>query len=203
MKDQILHIGGGLSFKDIDQAKEYYQNTFDIEFKPGKSWKDWLAWTLEDKYEFLEMKRPDGGNTNYEIWKTVFEKYLAKINSAELTVVCHSLGTIFFMKYLTENKFLKKIKQIHFVAPIVANEFQFENDPENTGSFTFDFSKVSELPKFAKEIHIWHSTDDAMCSFKNSEFLKSQIPEATLHTFYDRGHFIQSTFLELFDVLRK
>jgi hypothetical protein len=45
--------------------------------------------------------------------------------------------------------------------------------------------------------------DDEVCLYKNAEFIKKEIPESFLHTFSDKGHFSQSTFFELFDLLRK
>ncbi len=201
-KQQIFIIHGGLTFKNREQLLAYYKN-FDIDYpNKGKSWKEWLIWSLEDKYEFIFPKFPTKDNSEYEIWKIIFEKYFVKLNEKELTFVTHSLGTIFLIKYLIENGLHKKIKEIHFVAPIVANEFQPENDPENTATFTFDYSKIADLQKYCEDIHIWHSKDDNMCSFKNAEYLKEKIPNANFHVFENKGHFPQSTFWELFDVLR-
>ena len=149
------------------------------------------------------MKRPLVDNADYVVWKIMFEKYFVKLNSENLTIVSHSLGTIFILKYLVENGFKTNIKQLHLVSPIVSNDFQPVDDVENTGTFTFDISKISEVKKYVDDLHIWHSTDDTMCIYKNAEYIKQEIPDSTLHTFSDRGHFLQSTFWELFDVLRK
>lgn len=202
MKDQILMIGGGMTFENKQKSLDYYKN-FDIfEQWKTKSWKDWLAWSLEDKYDFLDFKKIARENADYDIWKIVFEKYFIKFNSEKLIIISHSLGTIFILKYLVENGFVKKIKQLHLVSPIVSNDFQPANDPENTGTFTFDISKLSEIKEYCDEIHIWHSTDDAVCLFKNAEHIKQEISESQLHIFHDKEHFNQSTFWELFDLLR-
>jgi len=201
-KDQILFIGGGMSFGGRVKMENYFKN-LDIDVKWGKSWKDWLAWTLEDTFEFIKFEQPVAENADYGIWKIVFEKYFAKFNNKDLIIISHSLGTIFIIKYLVENGFIKKIKQLHLVAPIVSDDFLPENEVEQTGTFTFDISKISDVRKCVEQIHVWHSTDDAMCMYQNAEYIKEQISESKLHTFQDRGHFIQSTFFELFDVLRK
>jgi predicted alpha/beta hydrolase family esterase len=200
-KPQVLILSGGRSFRDREQLLEFYKN-YDINKTRGKAWKHWLTWTLEDSYEFIFPDFPMRDNADYEIHKIILEKYFQKFNDQDLTIVTHSLGTIFIMKYLLENRFVKNIKQLHLVSPIVSNYFQPADDVENTASFTFDYSQVGDLKNFCEEIHIWHSTDDTMCAYKNAEYLKEKIPSAHLHTFSDRGHFLQSTFWELFDVLR-
>lgn len=204
---QILLLHGGGSFENKEKFAQYLQ-TLDLDYKKTKSWKDWLVWTLEENFEFIYPRFPNSNFADYEIWKLWLEKHLPLLRDGVI-VIAHSLGTIFIMKYLLENsneEFLQKfpkIKELHLIAPIVANDFQPENDPENTGTFTFDFSRVKDLQKNSEKIFMWHSTDDDTCSIKNSQYLKNEIPNSTLHTFSDKGHFIQSTFWELFDHLRK
>lgn len=167
MKNQIMIIGGGRTYKDREQMMQNFMKfDVDMEYK-ARSWKDWLSWSLEGKYEFITMKRPLVDNADYAVWKIMFEKYLVKLNSENLTFISHSLGTIFILKYLVENGFSKKIKQLHLVSPIVSNDFQPVDDEENTGTFTFDILKISEVKKYVDDLHIWHSTDDTMCTYKN------------------------------------
>lgn len=201
-KSQVLILGGGRSFRDREQLLDFYRN-YDINKTKGRAWKDWLTWTLEDEYEFIFPNFPMRDNADYEIHKIILEKYFQKFNNKDLIIIAHSLGTIFVLKYLLENGFGGKIKQLHLVASWIANEFQSPDDIENTGSFTFEYKRVSEIAKYCGEVHIWHSTDDTMCLYKNAAYLKEQIPSAYLHTFTDKGHFLQSTFWELFDVLRR
>lgn len=194
MKNQIIVIGGGRNYRDREQFLQNYIN-FDIDATWNtKSWKEWLKWSLEEKYDFIEFARPVKDNADYEIWKIIFEKYLVKLSSQNPILITHSLGTIFILKYLVENGLKTKIKQLHLVSPIVSNHFQPVNDVENTGTFTFDISKIKDIKNICEEIHIWHSTDDTTCLYKNAEYIKEQILESVLHTFSDRGHFSQSTF---------
>jgi len=202
-RKQILFVSGGLTFKDNQQAIEYYKNKDIDEVWDSKSWREWLFWSLENQADLVNVKMPMKDSADYEVWKIIFEKYFVKLNSNELVLIGYSLGTIFLMKYLLENGFSKKIKQLHLVAPIVGNEFQPATDTENTGTFTFDYQNISQLEKYCEEIYIWHSKDDAMCSFKNAQYINENLPKSILQTFENRGHFFQSTFFELFDVLRK
>jgi predicted alpha/beta hydrolase family esterase len=201
MKEQILLLRGGKSFRDRAQALEYYKHYNIDDHGDYKSWKDWLVWSFEDQFEFIKVQNPTRDNADYEIWKIVFEKYLPKIRQNP-TIIANSLGTVFILKYLVENGFPVKIKQLHLVATFVSDEFQPPDDVENAGTFGFDISKIDLIKKFCNEIHMWHSVDDPMCDIKNAEYIKSKIPDSSLHKFTDRGHFLQSTFLELFDYLR-
>jgi predicted alpha/beta hydrolase family esterase len=201
-KPQVLHISGGTSFNSKKQALEYYEN-YDIDrVFDGKFWREWLVWSLDGVFEYVTPNFPVKQNADYDIHKVIFEKYFAKLNNQPLFIIAHSLGCLFVIKYLLENGFVKKIKQLHLVGPIVTDDFQPKGDVEQTGTFTMDYSMVGEIAKYCEEIHIWHSTDDTMCMYKNAEYLKEKIPASELHTFTDRGHFLQSTFWELFDVLR-
>jgi predicted alpha/beta hydrolase family esterase len=185
---------------------EYYKNFNIDEDWGGRSWKDWLEWTLGEKYNFIKMKRPTSDNADYEVWKIVFQKYLEKIQGDRSIFVGHSLGTIFLLKYFSENGLpekIKKIRQLHLVASIVSNQFHPVDDVEDTGTFTFDITSVTKLKEMCEEVHIWHSEDDPMCSVKNAVYLKEQIPTAVYHQFTDRGHFVQPVFVELFNVLNK
>jgi predicted alpha/beta hydrolase family esterase len=146
-KPQVLILSGGRSFGDREQLLEFYKN-YDITRTKGRAWKDWLTWTLEDVYEFIFPDFPTRNNADYEIDKMIFEKYFTKFNDKDLIVIAHSLGTIFIMKYLLENRFVKNIKQLHLVSPIVSNYFQPADDVENTGTFTFDYPQVGEIVKF-------------------------------------------------------
>lgn len=202
MKKDLILVGGGLSFRDRDQLLEYYKNKDIDQVWGDRFWHEWLMWSLESRFNFIKPSMPTKDNADYEVWKIIFEKYLNKVTSDEIVFVAHSLGTIFLMKYLVENGINKTIKQLHLVASIVSNDFQPADDVENTATFSFDIKQISKLKDYCEQIHIWHSKDDAMCTFKNAEFIKQEIPESLLHVFEDRGHFISSTFWELFDELR-
>lgn len=198
---QILMLGGGMSFESREKAITFFSG-FDIDYpKKSRSWKDWLAWSLEDTHEMINVQFPCRDNADYELWRIVFEKYLPRLQD-DVIIVAHSLGTIFIMKYLCENKFPMMISQVHLVSPIVADEFQSIDDVEQTGTFSFDYGLVSKIASVVPEIHLWHSRDDDSCDFKNIEYLYLQFPDAVVHEFIDRGHMNQSTFPEMFDHLR-
>lgn len=197
---QIIMLGGGGSYDTREDFLEDLRKR-EVDNTKYKRWKDWIAWSLEDKYEFISPDFPCRDNADFEAWKIWFEKYFPLFRN-NLIIVAHSLGTIFIIKYLLENKFDFRISELHLVAPIISNDFQPETDIESTSTFTFDFKKVSELEGKVEKIVLWHSEDDNICDIKNSNYLKEQLPGSLFNKFVDRGHFLQSTFVELFDHLR-
>lgn len=200
-KQQVLILHGGGSFETQDKFIESLKLK-DLNSPKGKNWKDWLSWSLEDNHQVIYPNFPNRNYANYEVWKIWMEKYFFMLRD-DLVIIGHSLGTILIMKYLLENKFPIKIKELHLISPIVSDVFQPGDDPEDTGTFSFNYKLVKDLEEIVNRIYVWHSTDDNMCDYKNAEYLKKEIPNLVLNSFSSRGHFQQSTFPELFDHFRK
>jgi predicted alpha/beta hydrolase family esterase len=106
------------------------------------------------------------------------------------------------LKYLTENQFPRKIKQLHLVGTVL-DEQDLPADDNYLGDFLFDISQIPALTKQVENIYIYHSKDDESCPYSHAERLKSYLPEAVLTTFTDRGHFRQSDFPELLENILK
>lgn len=137
---------------------------------------------------------PAKNNAKYFEWKIWFEKSFQYLKD-DLILIGHSLGGIFLAKYLSENDFPVKIKQLHLVAAV----YEHEDEHEQLADF-----KLKEFPgklvdKEIPEIHIYHSTDDTVVPIIESEKYHQQIPGSHFHKFTDRFHFIDETFPELFE----
>lgn len=200
MKKQILFIHGGYTF---GSQKDYLSFLKSYELDPYRKkayWINWIAMKLKGKYEVLVPDMPCEKNAKYEEWKIWFEKYFKFIKDKNPIVIGHSLGAIFLLKYLSENNFPKKIYQLHLSAPAI---FDDGLGPEKLASFKADIKKINKIEKKCEELHLWHSVDDNICLFKNSEFIKSIIPNANFHIFKNRGHFKQPTFPELLKVIKQ
>ncbi|EKE20592.1 MAG: hypothetical protein ACD_7C00516G0001 [uncultured bacterium] len=110
-------------------------------------------------------------------------------------LIGHSQGGIFLAKYLSENNYPKKIGAIMLVAPV------YNNTPE-VGSFKIEKS-LNNISTQCEEIHIFHSKDDFVVPFSEMEEYKKELPNAKFHIFEDRGHFLQETFPEIIEEIKK
>lgn len=198
MKKQILFIHGGYTF---GSRKDYLKFLKSYELDPYKKrsyWINWIALKLKNKYEVINPDMPCGVNAQYEDWKIWFEKYIPFIKDKNPIIIGHSLGAIFLLKYFSENNYPKKVFQLHLFSPAVYDDGLGQ---EKLSTFKPDIKKIEKIAKKCKELHLWHSKDDNVCLFKNSEIIKKNIPSANFHIFDDRGHFKQSTFPEVLRVI--
>lgn len=200
-KKQILFIRGGETF-DSTEAYHEYLRTVPLELQGShKSWRDWIIWALSETHELITPLMPAKQNAEYEAWKIWFERHLPFLTDKSPIVIGHSLGTSFLLKWLTENKFPKKIQQLHLVASYVGDENP--TGLERIATFGFDLTQLPNVMQSVTELHLWHSTDDPVVPYSNTEKVAAAIPEAIVHTFSDRKHFNQPAFTELLQELQK
>lgn len=201
MKKVLLSISGGNSFRDNGQLVRYYQD-FDVDYvHEDKYWMNWLMWSFEDVCDAMRLKMPSTDNAQYDVWKIVFEKYLSKFQNRNVSLVAHSLGTTFILKYLLENNLY--LKELHLVAPFVSDSFQSSDFNESTGTFTFKHEQVKNISSKCEKVYIWYSADDTVCTDTHAKFLHKEIPHSKLITVPGRGHFNQSVFWEIFEVIKR
>ena len=110
MKKQVVCIPGGDIFKTQKEYLAYLKSyRFNIEKLKGKKWVNTLEKELGKNYEFLFPSMPNSKNARYKEWKIWFER-LTLILNKEVILEGSSLGGLFLVKYLSENRFPKKIK---------------------------------------------------------------------------------------------
>ena len=111
-------------------------------------------------------------------------------------IIAHSLWTIFILKYLTENWFPKKIRQLHLVSALIDDKYL---PPEESyiWDFQFDIQKIPEIEKFCDKIFLYHSKDDFCVPFSQWERLHEFLPNAKFEVFEDRWHMNMEEFPEL------
>ena len=194
---QVVYIHGGDCFASLaDFYAALNEWSYDPYAEVPTKWKDWLNAELVDRgYDWLAPSMPNKHNADCTAWKIWFEKLTPYLKSDSVNLIGYSLGGSFLVKYLTTTDISFKIKQLHLVAPAVT-----EADCPGLGEFASNSTDWPKLAKVAKEIHIYHSTDDEIVPFSQSEQLAEALPTATLHSFTDRGHFFQSELPELLKV---
>jgi predicted alpha/beta hydrolase family esterase len=109
----------------------------------------------------------------------------------DVVLIGHSLGAIFLARYLSENKFPKKIKAVLLVSASYAIKGE---------KGMADFVLPKSLSKFSDQVQnifFYHSVDDPMVTFSDMKKYAKALPSATLRIFKDRGHFISPKFPEI------
>lgn len=187
---QVIVIHGGDSFETYEKYLDFlkYRDITKEDFKIKKGWKTTIEEVLNTNYDVLQPRMPNLENAKYDEWKIWFERMFEFLDK-EVILIGHSLGAIFLAKYLAQNDFPKKIKQLHLVAP-----------PHNLTEDIADFflpDSLENVSKQAKDITLYFSKDDPLVPFSEMDKYKEQLSEAKFEIFEDRGHFKQSEFPEL------
>ncbi|MGV8169705.1 MAG: alpha/beta hydrolase [Candidatus Nanoarchaeia archaeon] len=202
-KHQVIFIRGGETF---DTKEQFYNYLKTVDFNPyekKRTWRDWLEWSLSEKFDSIAPLMPNKQWADYEAWKIWFERvtpYINKDKNIKLILIGQSLGGIFLAKYLSENKLPKKIDQLHLVSPLFDNE---KLEKEKVASFAFDPEKLSNLELQADKLFLYHSRDDPYVPFEHALKYLQYLKKAEFFEFQDRGHFAQPAFMEILQVINK
>ena len=192
---QVVIIHGGDSYDSYDEYLNNLKNqTIDYErLKPKRSWYSWLAEQLQD-CDVLTPKFPNSQNAQYEEWKIYFEK-LIPFFSSDVRLVGHSLGAMFLAKYLHEHTLPRPVSQVVLLAG------GYDDDDEGYGSFRVE--RATGMEKSAKTIHLMHSEDDFVVPYTELDKFERDLPEAVVHRFTNRNHFLDEKQPELLEILQQ
>jgi predicted alpha/beta hydrolase family esterase len=192
MKRQVVLIHGGDPYDSYGQyIASLKKIKIDWKRMQVKGWKESLQAQLGPKFSVLAPRMPNSMNAKYLEWKIWFEKFIPYMNS-EVIFVGHSLGGIFLPKYLSLNRFSKKIKGIFLVAP------PFEGNGPRDPMADFILPKnMSRFAKYRAIVHLYHSTDDKIVQTSDFQRYLKVLPEAQVRIFKDRGHFTGQKFPEI------
>lgn len=195
MKRQVVHIHGGDVFDTHDDYIRFLKEwVLDFEsLRENKiKWPKNLPKDLGEDFEVLLPEMPNKYDAKYAEWKIWLEKLVPYLND-EVILSGHSLGGSFLAKYLSENKFPKKILALFLVAPA----YDSEGTEESMGDFIMP-EDFSELNSQVSNVFIYQSKDDVVVPFPNLLKFQKQIPGAQIRIFENSGHFnTQESFPEL------
>ncbi len=179
-----------------EELKKWDYNPFEVR----KKWKNSLQKELWEDYQVAILDMPNKNIALYKEWKIQFEKTFAYLNGSQI-IIAHSLWTIFILKYLTENWFPKKIRQLHLVSALIDDK---DLPPEESyiWDFAFDIKKIPEMGKICDKIFLYHSKDDFCVPFSQWERLHKILPNAKFEVFEDRGHMNMEKFPELIENIK-
>jgi len=196
MKKQILFIHGWDSkenFKDFNDCLNKLE--YDpYKIKP-KKWKNSLALDLWDNFLLLEPKMPNKDFADYKERKIMFEKTFPYLED-DIILVWHSMWWTFLTKYLNENDFPVRIKNIIIIS------WAFKDSPlEVIWNFNFD-KKLLNLKKYEEKIIFFQSKDDEIVPFSDLEDYRKILNNSEYNIFEESGHFIDETFPELIEKIK-
>ena len=209
MKKQIVIIHGGYALDTRENFLTYLKaKKVTIEsFKATRDWKANIEPKLEklglaNKFEIISPRMPNSQNSRYTEWKIWFEKLIPFLKN-DVTLIGHSLGGLFLVKYLSENKFPKKIHAVLFVAAPYKgrNKKHTVNTNFILGKGLKELADLSKLSEQCKNLYFYHSKDDAVVPFSDLKKFKAIFPTAHFSIFNNRRHFNTDSFPELIDDL--
>ncbi|BFD24858.1 MAG: alpha/beta hydrolase [Candidatus Parcubacteria bacterium] len=197
-KKTILLIHGGLTFKS---KKDYltFLKTASVSLEKKNSWNgDWLDKKLGSDYDLIRPRMPLRENAKYEEWKIYFERFIPLLKSGVI-FIGYSLGGIFLAKYLSENKFPKRIGGVLLVAPPFDNSLEGE---DLVGGFKLG-ADLSGLEKSTKNLYLFFSADDQVVPLSHAEKYKQKLSKAQIIVYQSKnGHFQTPEFTEIIKIIK-
>ena len=192
-KPQILYIHGAETFKN---RKDYvhYLKTRDISIGKRKRWHgDYMDQKFGKRCEIIRPRMPMSENAKYSDWKIHFERYFPHIRN-RVILIGGSLGGIFLAKYLSENKFPRKIRSVYLVCP------SFDNSVPGydlVGDFTLG-KNLSLLEKNARKLTLLFSKNDDVVPPAHAEKYARKLKHANIIIYkHIKGHFQIEKFPEI------
>ena len=199
-KQQILLVHGGTTFGTYDKYLESLKNkTPKLEWiQSRKDWKNELQQELGHDFTVYTPQMPNKQNAQYSEWKILFEK-IVNLLDENFILIGYSLGSIFLVKYLSENTVNKKIKKT-FLLGTPFDNVGMDHEP------LLSFLRIGDLKKLedqAGELFFYHSEDDFAVPFDHLEKYRKELPNANYQKFKDRNHFLQESIPELTSDIKK
>jgi len=198
MKKQIVIIHGGDAFPSYEEYISFLKN-FQIDINKYHSerigWKRNLGKELSEDYEVILPDMPNKTNAKYIEWKIWFEKLIPYFNP-EIILIGHSMGGVFLVKYLAEEKFPKKILAVFLVAA------PYDMDEGRPLVEFIPPHSIGQLENQTRKIFLYYSKDDSLVNFIEFEKYQKILKSAVSRVFTDRGHFNQEHLPELIEDIK-
>lgn len=192
MKTQIIALHGGETF---DSYEEYLENLreskLDFTRLMKKDWKNTLAGVLGSDFDVVLPQMPNKKNAKYLEWKIWFDKIIPFLEDGCI-LIGHSLGGIFFAKYLAEEMVPKKIKALFLIsAPYDDADFE-----DSLADFILP-AQFGKLTTQVNHVYLYHSPDDPVVPVADFYKYQKALPKAEGILLENRQHFNQETFPEI------
>lgn len=197
-RTQVFLVHGGMTFKN---KKDYlhFLKTRKISIEPKISWADeYLRKKLGKDFEIIKPRMPLQDNAKYAEWKIHFERHFPKLRN-NIILIGSSLGGIFLAKYLSENKFPKKIVATILICPPFDNTLLKE---DLAGGFKLK-KDLSLLEKNSKNLTLFFSKNDDVVPVSHAEKYRKKLKNAKIIIFkHIEGHFKITKFPEIVKLIK-
>ncbi len=197
-KNQLLLIHGGNTFKN---KKDYmnFLKTCEISIEKKVRWSgEYLDKKLDRDFKIIKPRMPLSENAKYKEWKIYFERYSPYLRN-NLILIGVSLGGIFLAKYLSENKFPKKILSTYLVSPPFDDDLTSER---LAGGFKLK-SDLSMIEKNSKKISLLFSEDDEVVPISHAKKYRKKLRNANIIIYESKnGHFRVAKFPEIVRMIK-
>jgi predicted alpha/beta hydrolase family esterase len=198
-KTQIFIVNGGMTFKSKKDYIKFLQNR-EVSIEKTVWWTDeFLRQNLGQNFDIIKPRMPLQYNAKYNEWKIHFEKYIPYLQD-NLILIGSSLGGIFLAKYLSENKFPKKILSTFLIAPPYDNTLPGE---DLVGGFGLK-SDLSLLEKSSGNLYLMFSKDDETVPISHAKKFQKKLKNANFIIYESKnGHFKIPEFPEIIEIIKK
>lgn len=177
-------------------------NYFIIHGSYGNPYKNWIPWLKKQlskrKLNCIVPSFPTPIKQDYDSWSKILKAYFEiEYITENTTFITHSLGGIFIVKFLLENKI--KVKKIITIAGF--NNLEFEDDMSLYKSFYFN-EDLSDIKLYSLErISFYSDNDPYVPQNEGNQFADSILSEKVLVN--AAGHFNEkSGYTEFTELLK-
>ena len=199
MKTAVIVLHGG-NFHPSHEAYVDSLQTAKVDIDrlcPSINWKQTLQEELGEDYEVFLPYMPLRDNAEYELWKLWFEKVMGALNRP-CVLIGHSLGAMFLLKYLSEQKPKNLIKALFLIAP------EYLGSKKEHEKTCFDLKEdISSITEVVQQIVFFHSENDPVVLYENQSIFQKLLPKAQYITLSDKGHFNVEQFPELLERIKE
>jgi predicted alpha/beta hydrolase family esterase len=178
----------------LPSEEEYYDSKH-----PSASNSHWFPWL--QKQLLMNNVKTDTPEV-FRAFEMDWKSWVHEVEQFEITntttLVGHSMGGGFWVRYLTEHPEIF-VDKLVLVAPWVNVNHEYDTT-------FFDFEVDSTIAERTKEMVIFASDDDAADVQTSVNYLRDKFPNATFRLFHEYGHFTQrslptNTFPELLEAI--